>query len=119
MAQDFFSTGFTPASPNTTGARGSDSGRQLQFDNVLIPEGALSTGAPGSDGAGSPVDAGLGTVAATDVFGHLNGTSAPPVHGSTATSQPTGSAAVVSGTPNPTSTGMGEGHVTNGSERIH
>lgn len=117
--QNFFSTGFTPATPDTTGARGSDSGRHLQFGNVLAGDASanLSTGAPGSHDSGTVIDAGT-TVSATDPFGYLNGSDAPQVHGSSGTSEPTGSAAIVSGTANPMSTGTGRGTVTNGSQRI-
>ena len=119
MAQDFFSTGFGPVQPTATGARGSAGGRDLQFGNILAPDeaGNLSTGAPGSTDHGTVVDAGA-TASATDPFGYLNGSTAPQVHGSTATSEPTGAEAVGSGTDNPLATGAGSGHVTNGSERI-
>lgn len=119
MAQNYFDTGFGVTQPDTTGARGSDSGTQIRFDNLLTPPASftLSTGAPGTAPRATVVDAGT-TASATDVFGHLNGTDAPRVTGSTGTSQPTGLGALGTGVPNPTSTGAGEGHVTNGSERL-
>ena len=114
MAQDFFSSGFFGiVQPDSTGARGSDSGKSLQFNNPLTPGAdVLDTGAPGSAPRATPVDGGA-TASATDPFGHLNGTDAPPVHGSTGTSQSTGLGALLADEPNPTSTGAGEGHVVN------
>lgn len=119
MAQNFFDTGFGPASASTTGAPGSTGGRDLQFGNLLVPDETFntSTGAPGSTPGGSLLDPGHGDVTATDPFGHLNGSNAPGLTGTTATSWQTGTAAL-GGEVNWTATGAGEGSATNGSQRI-
>ena len=117
--QNFFDSGFGPAPVTTTGAPGTDGGTSQQFGNVLVPDGEfnVSTGAPGTaphaDRAGDP---GHGDVAVTDVFGHLNGNAAPPVHGTTATSWE--GMESLWGSANPSSTGAGEGTPSNGAQRI-
>ena len=120
MAQNFFDTGFGPAPSAMTGARGTEGGtrpnQQYQDAPFSVSGDVGTTGAPGSTPGGTLLDPGHGDVTVTDFYGNLNGSDAPGVTGTTATSWETGTAAL-GGEHNPVTTGT-DGRVTNGSERI-